>query len=455
MPGTERSVRRLAPSEPPPWYPLLGLELGETIQSAVYRAITGLEPGTALGTGALLAALDAADGGGAWERFWLLVGLGGPERVGELRDPDGLTPLLDARPGARLDGVRLTPALTASLTLLRDLVRDFELGPVPPGALAIALVAEPTSAVVSLLTADGERSRSELLELAQDQLLGTSLDGLEVWVEARFNTSTQEPTVEEAIRRARGAAAGENRRADDIDLLDELVTGLESSAPRAALPRLLRTVLPAATAPARVLGTRPLDDVVAESSDRPDAWQLLDKLASGPSRGCAAVFAAAGLTGPGVMADARRARRADGGIRLPATGTYTAVALANMVLVGLVIAVVVVHALGPGSPWELFAVPFLFYRMPADSPVVPAAMVVVLVLVSSPLAAGLNLLSFGTGWMQTRLEMRRLRAVTGVGLTLREYTGHLRRTLRPAFVVRRAALLSAFRIARFSESAAG
>jgi hypothetical protein len=74
--------------------------------------------------------------------------------------------------------VALTPAATEALMRSRRIADDYQLTPLPPGALALGLVWNRKAAATQALLSDSQVDHSQLLEIVQEAVLGTRLEGL-------------------------------------------------------------------------------------------------------------------------------------------------------------------------------------------------------------------------------------------------------------------------------------
>lgn len=155
------------------------LPLSEPIRRALsYAARTSPARGV-LTTGRVLEALSTIDDSGHWARLWLHAG----GSAGLADAPDPASPERRGLSG-RWDGVPMSTALVAALQLLARIAQAYRMDPVPPGALALALVAEPSCGAATVLTSGGLPHR-ELLELVQSELLGTTLQELDTVLAAQ------------------------------------------------------------------------------------------------------------------------------------------------------------------------------------------------------------------------------------------------------------------------------
>lgn len=118
-----------------------GVRYGEAATAALRLAAADRSPGEPLGTGAVLAALARVDNSGEWGRLWLHAG---GVILSEVRAAADVEPT-SAVPAGQWEGVPLTYALTRSLELAEELAGRYRLSPLPPGALALALLADATA----------------------------------------------------------------------------------------------------------------------------------------------------------------------------------------------------------------------------------------------------------------------------------------------------------------------
>ena len=388
-------------------------------------------PSGVIGTGAVLVALEQADGSGRWGHFWLRLGRGGPGELGSTPDGDVEPPVLPAPPDARWEGRALSPAMSAMCQLLREMADRYDMQPVPPGALALALVCEPTSAVAKALITGGATA-DELIAIVQEELLSTSLDGFADWVAHRIRDrdggiADADHTRRQALRHAEQVARRDNRRPDDLDLLLGLASVLDDG--NLAFASMIANVPADAVGQVRTLGSRSMREVLATeaSSGVSDTWQLTSACVSSPSRACAAMLQVAGLTGPGVAADALVAREKQAG-RTERMSRRMAITLTLKAAVMLAApTLVVTQVLSTGHWWGLL----LVVPVMACPPFAPLATTLVVAVVAyvlvAPLNAALSLVLAGLGVLDGRFQRRRLMARVGVGLTASEYTAHLAR----------------------------
>lgn len=152
-----------------------GRILGETVNSALALAATeAARVGQPLQTGRLLAALETVDGLGDWNRIWMHTktsGIGLAEALDDAGDQF-------ASPRGAWHGVPLSPSLSDAMQTLVILAERYSMIPVPPGLLALALVADPNAGSTRALLRSGDISHDQLLEMIQADLLRVGLEGL-------------------------------------------------------------------------------------------------------------------------------------------------------------------------------------------------------------------------------------------------------------------------------------
>jgi hypothetical protein len=255
---------------------------------------------------------------------------------------------------------------------------------------------------------------------------------------------------------ARSAATAENREPDELDLLGALAT---RSPTKASMERLGLGVdeLDALSGPLRAIGVRPLSglDLSSRSNAAPGstlvappgggtrdvgpaewflmapvpAFELLVAVASDPSPGIRALVRAFGLETGEIALEAWGAiEELSNGPRRPTRGLRWLSGLSGalwLVTAGLVVA----HAVGPGTLWELLLI-VLVQRGSLRWPfAVPAATAAVLLLVVSPAAAGVTLARAAVEWWGVHRLRRELAISTGVFPSAAQCHRHvLRRT---------------------------
>jgi hypothetical protein len=151
--------------------PLDSRELTTSAANAIIRAASQLTPDEPLDTKRLFLALGAADVQAEWHRLWLEAG-----------DPAALTALQadDPQPesGGMWQEIKLTGTCAKALEVAVVISETYGLQPLPIGALALGMVADPQSAASRSLRRSG-LSRSILIELIQEITLNFTLKGLD------------------------------------------------------------------------------------------------------------------------------------------------------------------------------------------------------------------------------------------------------------------------------------
>lgn len=163
---------------------LRGVELHGSVATAL-RTAGAQVSGRPIDTRDLLVALMRVDAG-EWGRLWLHCG-----------DPDQIAGkiVLDPATGssASWEGVPLTDSCATALDIGVRLAHRYHMWPLPAGLLALALVADESTAAAQAL---GENlDRAELLQLLQSDILGVSLSGIDTVlpaVVAESNRSRQD-----------------------------------------------------------------------------------------------------------------------------------------------------------------------------------------------------------------------------------------------------------------------
>lgn len=149
-----------------------GVILSATVRAAVDAAVAACPDGRPLSTGTLLDALVRHDPLGAWERVWEHTGDPRQTGLAATTDPD---PTVIAPGPAGITTQPLTADLAASLRILHQLVHRYGMSPVQPGALALALVADPGTGAARALLRHGAVPHAMVLDLIARELLHADL----------------------------------------------------------------------------------------------------------------------------------------------------------------------------------------------------------------------------------------------------------------------------------------
>ncbi|WP_067818754.1 hypothetical protein [Nocardia inohanensis] len=147
---------------------LAGAPLHSTVIAALRTA--GARISHAVDTRDLLVALIRVDEPSRWSRIEVQAGEVEVLAAGVALDPVN-------RSTADWSGIPLTGTCATALDIAERLARHYDLWPLPPGILALGLIADETSAAAMVL--GEELERGELLRLIQDKVLGVALHGLD------------------------------------------------------------------------------------------------------------------------------------------------------------------------------------------------------------------------------------------------------------------------------------
>lgn len=409
------------PEPQPDGSPLSGVQLSETVEHALRVAADQTPQHTTLHTARVLDALARVDVLGQWDRLWFRTGNPATLQVLDPPDPDG-----HDRP-SQWHGVELSTALVASLQLLARMAQMYEMVPVQPGALALALIADPACGAARSLLASGELTHEELLRTVQVDLLGVELPDLNLLLDGGLQVDDNAGISAQPSRRERLATVAAGREPDDLDLLQVLLA--ETNAGQLPSGILVEDVVLELVDTVRTLGVRPVPEVLAaaEKDVESDGWQLLLALTEHPSPACAALLKVAGVSGPEVAVDIRLHLEDADRERKKVSNSTVVLSVVDLVLTLAVPTLIVRHVLGPGSWWELLLIPLVFQGPPAVSSGFTAAIAVPLYFLVTPLAAAMQLADAFVGWVRERAERRMLWSRTGIRLGLGPHRRHLQR----------------------------
>ena len=410
------------------------LVLTEAAVAALRLAASRRPPDGNLTTGLALDTVARIDGISPWWRIWLETGE--PDFLGLADAPDTVDQGVVA---GRWEGVPMSGDMASAMVTLRMLSERYKLVPVPTGVLALALVADPGSGAARALCANG-LPHADLLELVQDSLVGTTLDGLSAALAATSgpdgagrpagdaaqgidgeggagatkHAGPAEPAVLSAAEVLRGAAdhAG-SRSADELDLLVAMLT---TGKPRECLEQRLgidKDLVQETEQPLRAIGLRPVLDVSpAECGD--SALHLLAGLAREPSAGLSWLLRLTGIDGTDIEAEAWDAiATAEGRPRGPSTSVIS-LDVASVLLTLTEMVLLIVHVIGPGSPWELTLIPLLWLGFPGWPASVPLLIAIPVFVLVTPVAGALQLLAGLCDVLRARAERHGTIARTGV-----------------------------------------
>jgi hypothetical protein len=152
--------------------PFGGVSLATDTVTALDVAAARARDGGELGTFDILAATIAVDAKGHWETVQLRTTFVSAEDADRFRDTDGTA-------GSCWRKAPLTRTAQEALKAAADLARSYDLLPLPPGALALGLVWDSGTGAARALLEEAEIDHRELLDLLQEELLDTRLQGLD------------------------------------------------------------------------------------------------------------------------------------------------------------------------------------------------------------------------------------------------------------------------------------
>ncbi|WP_261568933.1 hypothetical protein [Frankia gtarii] len=145
------------------------IELDQTTEAAFRFASARIPDGSQLDSRNLLAALTQVDTLGNWERLRLHFHV--PE--------ESTASAAGGDDAAASPGIPLSTDLTIAFRCLRILISKYDLTPVPPGALLLALVLDPDGDAARLVLEGSDSSHEELLMLIQAEMLDATLEDLD------------------------------------------------------------------------------------------------------------------------------------------------------------------------------------------------------------------------------------------------------------------------------------
>jgi hypothetical protein len=147
----------------------LSIVSASSLEMAAARAVGR---GAPLDTFDLLAALVGQDVVGGWSQLQLATTFIEPDEADQYGDP------IESG-GGSWRNVPLTPAASRALAMAAELADAYQITPVPPGLIALGAVWDPDSGAARALLAESPVGHPVLLELVQDEILGTRLEGLD------------------------------------------------------------------------------------------------------------------------------------------------------------------------------------------------------------------------------------------------------------------------------------
>jgi hypothetical protein len=412
-----------------------GMLISDTVLRAISLADEGRTEERPLQTGPLLAALAEADGLGSWSRLWLYTGP--PESI-------GLAGLCDDSPGQLADmvgchvwhGRPVSQALWDCLELAARIVENYEFNVVGPGIMALALAGASSGGAASALLTRADVTQSELLEIIESDLVGSTLEGLDLLLASEAPTSTaisptREPQPIPELTAFDRAVSLAPTAPDDLHLLQAL---LQSPVVTAVMEKanVDMDVLPAVVDAARVLGTRPAIQVLESAQEVygtqvPSDLEILVETTITPSGSIKAILALFGLSPAeiGVIAAQADSR---GRSRKEQPNAVHVATIASLLLLVATIALLVRHAIGPGPLWGLVLIPLVFTGPPSSPSWIPLSVPALsLFVLNDPVLASVALAECAAGYWRSRMERRDVLSDTGVWLSESQYHRHAQR----------------------------
>lgn len=164
--------------------PLPTLTLSESVSNALRLARVEQVPGQSLQTARLLDAIARADVLGNWQYLWLRSGYPTSEQLAVQLDPESTSEKFRAV----WQDIDVSDTLALALRLLARICESYPTDFMQPGHVVVALLAFPHSGAVRALLSQGGTSHAELLDLAQTELLGELLEGLDAMIRSSVPT---------------------------------------------------------------------------------------------------------------------------------------------------------------------------------------------------------------------------------------------------------------------------
>ncbi|MGW4640298.1 hypothetical protein ACWEN6_17320 [Sphaerisporangium sp. NPDC004334] len=157
--------------------PLPEAEWSEAILVALDSAAGRAQAcGTHVDTKSVLLTLMKGDVRGEWQRICLLTG--STEAIERRVAADSCS-----SSGVTWRGASLTSSCATAMTCAAELARSYDIRPVPPALLVLAMVNDPSSAASLAMGIDSHDRRRRIADLVQEDLLGARLAGLRLNVE--------------------------------------------------------------------------------------------------------------------------------------------------------------------------------------------------------------------------------------------------------------------------------
>lgn len=404
--------------------------------------------GRALGTLDILLGAIAVDETGVWDSVQLRATFLTENDLTRFEDPD-------AAPGGTWHNVQLTETATMALGRAARFADEYQLRPLPPGGLALGLLSEPSSAASRALLEESTLTHAQLIDLIQDEVLGTRLDDLNL-TDGPPSPPGRIARIGELLQPREDRAAPESLSEVGPDqplsgpaLIDRVMKraqAIEATADPGSFSLLLASI-EASHDPELVdllesmlldpveLGAMRTDLASHEDTPATDAIQraierfdddldtaaLIATIALQASPRVSAALGARALSGPEVAAQLSEWRsphlREKVGVRVFTVSILTMLAsLATTILLVLSIA-------ESGNWWEWWKLSLLllvWWGYPKEGPAAGIAVALVLALLTRPIVGVAQAVGVLSELAQAQVERDAVWARTGVRLSLRE-----------------------------------
>ena len=435
------------------------LILSETVHSALVLAATDWRLGGRLHTGPVLDALARVNVIGDWDRLWLYAGQ--PDQIGLafVMDPEAGGGDAAPRSCGTWEGVPLSAAMSESMALLARLAEAYSMRPVPPGVLALALVAAPLSGAARALTAHGRVTLDDLLETIQSDLLGSQLTGLDQLLaqatpagRQRFPQEDKPPDARSALEAAQALAG--RRSADDLDLLQVLDRG-EVVAGALAKAGIEPQALAEVATVARSLGSRAAAEVIAQAefdadTNLPTDTHIMVTATASPSPAMARMLRVFGSSGSEIAAAAGMAN-----LKRVVSGSTHFWSVLNFVAIVASGGAVIAHVITSGAVWQLVLLLFIGVGPPSTITLWSFVVSGLFWFLAGPLVGSAKLAETVISVWLSRAERRDILRQTGVWLTESEHNRlrQRQREFRAALINSRHAYFFMARLRRLERAA--
>jgi hypothetical protein len=410
--------------------PLGDLLLSTTTVDALGLAAAGRD-GRPLSSFEILAAIISVDATGDWEEVQVRSTFLSRDEAACFTDPE------DA-PGGVWDGVPLTRTAREALGIAAQLSKTYKLFPMPPGALALGLIWDPAAGAARALLDQSDIAHSELLDVIQDEVLGTRLEDLSAALDDPPDAAPEYPEWlgSDTAHGTSVSAAACLRRARELDGRrgDPGALALLAAAVELTADVALRALLDA-----MLLDSTYMRDAMQQTVGVPEehALAVMDCARvrfDVESPDAAALIVAATVHGGervdralhrlGVSAAEVGAQVAEWRLRRDGHDTISnhvvAITVANM-LVGIATSVLIVrNVLDQGGWWKLLFLVAVWYGYPQFSPLAGMLVAGVMSVVVSPVVGAVHLASALVDVLQANTERRHLWGRTGIRLSLLE-----------------------------------